>query len=123
MRTNTVKYQVVKVLGLRIYNVKKRELLCHSDGLNHAQNRVPFSGDLRQVNSSVQSCSTFGSKNGLLAVYAPPSTLGGCALALHYANVIIVIEKLLSYPRNGNCRVLIFSNEYILDVEILNMCR
>ncbi|KAJ1409451.1 hypothetical protein SESBI_22741 [Sesbania bispinosa] len=79
-------------------NVKKREHLCHSDGLNHAQNGVPFTGDLRQVNSSVQGCSTFGSKNGLLAVYAPPSTLGGCALALHYANVIIVIEKLLSYP-------------------------
>lgn len=29
---------------------------------------------------------------------APPSTLGGAALALHYANVIIVIEKLVQYP-------------------------
>ncbi|KAH7287771.1 hypothetical protein KP509_32G073600 [Ceratopteris richardii] len=29
---------------------------------------------------------------------APPSTLGGCALALHYANVIIVVEKMIRYP-------------------------
>ncbi|KAJ9536882.1 hypothetical protein OSB04_029615 [Centaurea solstitialis] len=29
---------------------------------------------------------------------APPNTVGGSALALHYANVVIVIEKLLHYP-------------------------
>lgn len=29
---------------------------------------------------------------------AGPTTLGGCALALHYANIIIVLEKLLRYP-------------------------
>ncbi|KAJ6721760.1 PLANT/PROTEIN (DUF668) [Salix viminalis] len=39
----------------------------------------------------------FGPKSRLMA-YAPPSTIGGSALALHYANVIIVIEKLLRYP-------------------------
>ncbi|KAG9441453.1 hypothetical protein H6P81_017307 [Aristolochia fimbriata] len=33
-----------------------------------------------------------------LLTHAPPSTVGGSALALHYANVIIVIEKLLRYP-------------------------
>ncbi|KAF7837506.1 uncharacterized protein G2W53_005988 [Senna tora] len=49
--------------------------------------------------SHASSCrnSTFGPKSRLTA-YAPPSTLGGSALALHYANVIIVIEKLLRYP-------------------------
>lgn len=29
---------------------------------------------------------------------APPSTLGGCALALHYANVIIIVEKMVRHP-------------------------
>ncbi|CAI9277747.1 unnamed protein product [Lactuca saligna] len=33
-----------------------------------------------------------------LTVQAPPTTIGGSALALHYANIIIVIEKLLQYP-------------------------
>ncbi|KAL8490998.1 hypothetical protein ACS0TY_022854 [Phlomoides rotata] len=33
-----------------------------------------------------------------LLVHAPPNTVGGSALALHYANVIIIIEKLLRYP-------------------------
>jgi len=78
-------------------NSMKREHVCYSGILNHSQNGVPFTGDLRQVKSGVQSCSTLGPKSRLV-VYAPPSTLGGCALALHYANVIIVIEKLLRYP-------------------------
>lgn len=33
-----------------------------------------------------------------ITVDAPPSTVGGSALSLHYANLIIVIEKLLRYP-------------------------
>ncbi|KAG9458984.1 hypothetical protein H6P81_003492 [Aristolochia fimbriata] len=33
-----------------------------------------------------------------LSLSAPPSTLGAAALALHYANVIIVIEKMVTYP-------------------------
>ncbi|KAL3812492.1 hypothetical protein ACJIZ3_013760 [Penstemon smallii] len=33
-----------------------------------------------------------------LTISAPPNTVGGSALALHYANVIIVIEKFLRYP-------------------------
>lgn len=33
-----------------------------------------------------------------LLVEAPPNTVGGSALGLHYANVIIIIEKLLCYP-------------------------
>ncbi|KAK8682207.1 hypothetical protein V6N13_054600 [Hibiscus sabdariffa] len=39
--------------------------------------------------------SFFGPK---FAAYASPTTVGGSALALHYANVIIVIEKLLHHP-------------------------
>lgn len=78
-------------------NSMKREHTCHSGILTNAQSGVPFTGDLRQAKFGVQSCTTFGPKSRL-AVYAPPSTLGGCALALHYANVIIVIEKLLRYP-------------------------
>lgn len=35
---------------------------------------------------------------GRAAASAGPSTVGGSALALHYANVIIIIEKLLRYP-------------------------
>lgn len=41
--------------------------------------------------------SRFGPKSRL-PLHAPPSTVGGSALAMHYANVIIVIEKLLRYP-------------------------
>lgn len=61
------------------------------------------SGCFSRVQMGVQS--KFGGMNGSqfgpksrLMVYAPPSTVGGSALALHYANVIIVVEKLLRYP-------------------------
>jgi hypothetical protein len=39
----------------------------------------------------------FGPKSTVMSL-APPSTIGGSALALHYANIIIIIEKLLQYP-------------------------
>ncbi|KAF8388208.1 hypothetical protein HHK36_026874 [Tetracentron sinense] len=48
-------------------------------------------------NWSQTSRSKFGPKNRLI-LHAPSSTVGGSALALHYANVIIIIEKLLRYP-------------------------
>lgn len=41
--------------------------------------------------------SQFGSKSNI-TLYAPPCTVGGSAMALHYANLIIVIEKLVRYP-------------------------
>ncbi|XP_042496419.1 protein PSK SIMULATOR 1 [Macadamia integrifolia] len=56
-----------------------------------------LSRDQRQSKCSLPSRSIFG-PNSRSMVYATPSTVGGSALALHYANVIIVIEKLLRYP-------------------------
>ncbi|XP_047311176.1 protein PSK SIMULATOR 3 [Impatiens glandulifera] len=38
------------------------------------------------------------SPKGRLSKYALSSTVGGSALALHYANVVMIIEKLLRYP-------------------------
>ncbi|KAJ7979910.1 DUF668 domain-containing protein/DUF3475 domain-containing protein [Quillaja saponaria] len=70
----------------------------HSGVLSHSQIDAPFSGDQRQAKHGVASSSTFGPKSSRLTVYAHLSTVGGSALALHYANVIIVIEKLLRYP-------------------------
>ncbi|CAL0303189.1 unnamed protein product [Lupinus luteus] len=84
-------------VGVGNNNGMKREHLCHSGVLSHAQSGVPFTGDLRHVKFAVQCCSNFGPKSRL-TFYAPPPTLGGSALALHYANVIIVVEKLLRYP-------------------------
>lgn len=56
-----------------------------------------FSRSQFGVNSGAVNGARFGPKSRLVC-YAPPSTVGGSALALHYANVIIVIEKLLRYP-------------------------
>ncbi|XP_057488997.1 uncharacterized protein LOC130774974 [Actinidia eriantha] len=75
----------------------KRELPNYSGCFTPAQSGILFSGDLRQCKSGVINGSRFGPKSRL-PLYAPPSTVGGSALALHYANVIIVVEKLLRYP-------------------------
>ncbi|XP_039007177.1 uncharacterized protein LOC120134864 [Hibiscus syriacus] len=56
-----------------------------------------LNGNHRQPNCGVSSTAQFGPKSRL-ASYATTSTIGGSALALHHANVIIVIEKLLRYP-------------------------
>ncbi|KAL1832419.1 hypothetical protein ACET3Z_002070 [Daucus carota] len=61
-------------------------------------------GNLNQsdcFNRSLQGSATNSPKSGpksWLTTYAPVSTVGGSALALHYANIIIIIEKLLRYP-------------------------
>ncbi|XP_031099215.1 uncharacterized protein LOC116003194 [Ipomoea triloba] len=53
---------------------------------------VPFSGQ-----GSMSNNARFGPRNKV-TLYTCPRTVGGSALALHYANVIIAIEKLLCYP-------------------------
>lgn len=57
---------------------------------------VPFSGEQGSIRGRIGR-PRFGPK-GRLTMLAPSSTVGGSALALHYANIIIIIEKLLSYP-------------------------
>ncbi|CAI9771270.1 unnamed protein product [Fraxinus pennsylvanica] len=64
---------------------------------SRSQNGDSFSGYQTQIKFGMINGERFGLKSRLLA-YAPPNTVGGSALALHYANVIIVIEKLLCYP-------------------------
>lgn len=70
----------------------KRENPALSGFLNRS-----ISGDPRKFQNNVANGAKFGPKSKLF-VYAPDCTVGGSALALHYANVIIVIEKLLRYP-------------------------
>ncbi|XP_039143080.1 uncharacterized protein LOC120280299 isoform X5 [Dioscorea cayenensis subsp. rotundata] len=55
---------------------------------------VPFSGEQKCGKNGK---SWFGPKSSL-TMLAPGSSVGGSALGLHYANVIIIIEKLLRYP-------------------------
>ncbi|KAG6478675.1 hypothetical protein ZIOFF_062119 [Zingiber officinale] len=62
----------------------------------------PTYGSLVSFNSQVlQKMSTKRSKFGPMTKItrlAAPSMVGGSALALHYSNIIIIIEKLLKYP-------------------------
>ncbi|CAI9776893.1 unnamed protein product [Fraxinus pennsylvanica] len=75
----------------------KREQLNLSGYSIRSLNSDPFGDNQRPCKSGSVNVVRFGPKSSLM-VYAPPSTVGGSALALHYANVIIVIEKLLRYP-------------------------
>ncbi|XP_043703340.1 uncharacterized protein LOC122653544 [Telopea speciosissima] len=74
--------------GFRNSNVVYSGIL---NGLKDTNSELLTHSSIVHTNVSV-----FSSKRRLLN--APPSTLGGAALALHYANVIIVIEKLVKYP-------------------------
>ncbi|XVE65881.1 hypothetical protein DITRI_Ditri08aG0035000 [Diplodiscus trichospermus] len=75
----------------------KRERLNRSPPFCQPQHTVSLNGDQMQSKGGVLNNAQLGPKSRL-AAYASPSTVGGSALALHYANVIIVIEKLLRYP-------------------------
>uniref|UniRef100_A0A803Q752 DUF668 domain-containing protein n=1 Tax=Cannabis sativa TaxID=3483 RepID=A0A803Q752_CANSA len=76
-------------------------ILTNGSRREQRNNSSCFSSSLISMDHQRQSNSMNGARFGpksRLVCYAPPSTVGGSALALHYANVIIVIEKLLRYP-------------------------
>ncbi|KAI3750850.1 hypothetical protein L2E82_21714 [Cichorium intybus] len=60
---------------------------------------VPLKGCIMGGNIKTQNqISRFSSKRQKPQIAPPPETLGAVALALHYANVIIVLEKLVASP-------------------------
>ncbi|KAL8238553.1 hypothetical protein R6Q59_015120 [Mikania micrantha] len=61
------------------------------------QSSIPMMREQRRLRTNAMISFKTGPKNRLM-VQASQNTIGGSALALHYANVIIVIEKLLQYP-------------------------
>ncbi|KAF8020985.1 hypothetical protein BT93_G1411 [Corymbia citriodora subsp. variegata] len=75
----------------------KKEQLTYSSCASQSHFSVSSISSQRRSKLAVVGNPQFGPKSRL-AVFASPSTVGGSALALHYANLIIVIEKLLRYP-------------------------
>nr|XP_016453910.1 PREDICTED: uncharacterized protein LOC107778213 [Nicotiana tabacum] len=76
----------------------KREQSNISGSFNRSPSSIRLNENARQLKSCVSDAAKHGPKSRVTLLYAPPATVGGRALALHYANVIIVIEKLLQYP-------------------------
>ncbi|KAJ4971878.1 hypothetical protein NE237_004977 [Protea cynaroides] len=92
MGITKVNLQVVISAG----NGLRREHTYQSGFSSRVESDAPLNRDQRQSKCSLLRRSRFDPKSRLM-VHASPSTVGGSALALHYANVIIVIEKLLRY--------------------------
>ncbi|PRQ56317.1 hypothetical protein RchiOBHm_Chr1g0334451 [Rosa chinensis] len=91
--------QVGPFKGCMISNSPVTNCYLNSDGVRSAILNVArdANGDILASGSKLHpSPSIFSSKYKLLD--APPETLGAAALALHYANVVIVIEKLVASP-------------------------
>ncbi|KAI3911717.1 hypothetical protein MKX01_029478 [Papaver californicum] len=88
-----------RALGIRSGSINGlgRDQTYFSGCSNRVDFGVPSGGDQRQPKFIMTNRAQFVLKSRL-TVNAPPSTIGGSALALHYANVIIVIEKFLRYP-------------------------
>ncbi|KAL8104950.1 protein PSK SIMULATOR 1-like [Apium graveolens] len=80
-----------KPLGcFSVVSGEKRTNLEHSGGIASSQTSS-------SISSSLANCSRSGLKSSFMA-YATPATIGGSGLALRYANIVIIIEKLLMYP-------------------------
>ncbi|XP_050218961.1 protein PSK SIMULATOR 1 [Mercurialis annua] len=74
----------------------KRERPSITGFSNRTTSGFSCGGDQRQPRFNV--INAYFNCKSRLTVRAPPSTIGGSALALRYANVIIILEKLLRYP-------------------------
>ncbi|KAL9689218.1 hypothetical protein QQ045_033652 [Rhodiola kirilowii] len=76
----------------------KRQTPNHPVSFNGSQFGTPFSEYQKHFKQGLLSHSAQLNSKSKLKVYANPHTIGGSALALHYANILIIIEKLLRYP-------------------------
>ncbi|AQK95755.1 Os05g0406600-like protein, partial [Zea mays] len=90
------------VLGLDLLAMTRESGQCEQipqlSGLVAADSGPVLQSSLSDGSGSIsRKARRFGPKS-IVTSLAPASTVGGSALALHYANIVIVIEKLLRYP-------------------------
>lgn len=81
-----------------IYDDQRRQISSAVSVKSDNSNTTPLGSFVhRPINGDLLNRMRVQPKSRLL-VSAPTNTVGGSALALHYANIIIIIEKLLLYP-------------------------